>query len=109
MKFRPFLRFQTGCAAYLLGLRHARQVRRRRRSMQGKLLGLPGDAEVYPGHFSGSSWGVGMSGRPSSTIAFERGWPMPALDREAFVAVLVDVPPKPGDLAAILAFNGGRA
>jgi len=37
---------------------------------------------IFPGHFSGSVCGVGLSGKPTSTIAFERRWnPMLSLDR----------------------------
>jgi glyoxylase-like metal-dependent hydrolase (beta-lactamase superfamily II) len=79
-------------------------------SLHRKLLTLPDDIEVYPGHFSGSLCGTGLSGKPSSTIAFERRWnPMLSLDRDAFVAALADVPPKPADMADILAANRGRA
>ena len=56
-----------------------------------------------PGHFSGSLCGAGLSGKPSSTIAFERRWnPMLSLAREAFVAALVDVPAKPAEMERIL-------
>src|SRR5215471_6412061 len=58
-------------------------------SLHDKLLRLPDDVEVYPGHFSGSMCGAGMSGKPSSTIAFERKWnPMLRMDRDAFVSEL---------------------
>jgi hydroxyacylglutathione hydrolase len=43
-------------------------------SIHAKLLTLPGDVEVYPAHFAGSMCGAGMSGKPSSTIAFEKRW-----------------------------------
>jgi glyoxylase-like metal-dependent hydrolase (beta-lactamase superfamily II) len=43
-------------------------------SLHTKLLTLPDALEVYPGHFAGSACGVGMSGKPSSTIAFEKRW-----------------------------------
>jgi len=79
-------------------------------SLHGKILVLPGDIEVYPGHFSGSACGAGMSGKPSSTLAFERRWnPMLSLERAAFVDALVDVPPKPAGMEQILAFNQGRS
>ena len=79
-------------------------------SLHEKLLTLPGDLEVFPGHFSGSLCGAGLSGKPSSTIAFERRWnPMLTLDREAFVAALADVPPKPAEMEQILALNRGHA
>src|SRR5215471_14244506 len=58
-------------------------------SLHDKLLRLPDDVEVYPGHFSGSVCGAGMSGKPSSTVAFERKWnPMLRMDRSAFVKEL---------------------
>ena len=51
-----------------------------------------------------------MSGKPSSTIAFEKRWnPMLKLDQAAFIAAVADVPPKPADMAAILELNRGRA
>ena len=78
-------------------------------SIHAKLLTLPDQLEVYPAHFSGSVCGAGMSGKPSSTIAFEKRWnPMLALDKEAFVSALSDVPAKPSDMTAILAANKGE-
>jgi hydroxyacylglutathione hydrolase len=78
-------------------------------SIHAKLLSLPGTIEVYPGHFSGSVCGADMSGKPSSTIAFEKRWnPMLSLDREAFVTALSDVPEKPAGMGAILAANRGE-
>jgi glyoxylase-like metal-dependent hydrolase (beta-lactamase superfamily II) len=79
-------------------------------SIHEKLLTLPGDLEIYPGHFSGSVCGAGLSGKPSSTLAFERRWnPMLSRDRAAFVAALADVPPKPENMERILALNRGDA
>jgi len=78
-------------------------------SLHDRLLALPGEVEILPGHFSGSVCGAGLSGKPSSTIAFERRWnPMLALDREAFVDAVSQVPPKPQDMAQVLAFNRGE-
>lgn len=77
-------------------------------SIHEKLLTLTDDLEIYPGHFSGSLCGAGLSGKPSSTIAFERRWnPMLSLDRDAFVRALADVPPKPAEMERILAINRG--
>jgi hydroxyacylglutathione hydrolase len=77
-------------------------------SIHEKLLTLPNDVEIYPGHFSGSVCGTGLSGKPSSTLAFERRWNlMLSLERKAFIAALADVPPKPEDMARILASNRG--
>ena len=78
-------------------------------SIHEKLLPLPHDIEIYPGHFSGSLCGAGLSGKPTSTLAFERRWnPMLTMDRDAFVNALADVPPKPIEMEQILAANRGR-
>jgi hypothetical protein len=59
--------------------------------------------------FSGSSCGAGISGKPSSTIGFEKRWnSMLALEREVFVEKLSNVPAKPPEMQRILAFNTGR-
>jgi hydroxyacylglutathione hydrolase len=80
------------------------------RSLHDKLLTLPDDVEIFPGHFSGSLCGAGLSGKPTSTLAFERRWnPMLSLDRDAFVEALADVPARPEEMEQILAFNRGRA
>ena len=43
------------------------------RSLHDKLLALPGECEVWPGHLGGSlCGGPGMNMKISSTIAFER-------------------------------------
>jgi glyoxylase-like metal-dependent hydrolase (beta-lactamase superfamily II) len=79
-------------------------------SIHQKLLTLPDDVEIYPAHFSGSVCGAGLSGKPSSTIAFERRWnPMLTLDLETFITALSDVPPKPDQMERILAANRGHA
>jgi len=79
-------------------------------SIHEKLLTLPDDLEIYPGHFSGSLCGAGLSGKPSSTIAFERRWnPVLSLDRDAFIVALADVPQKPAEMEQILAANRGVA
>ena len=78
------------------------------RSIHEKLLTLPDDLEVYPGHFSGSLCGTGLSGKPSSTIAFERRWnAMLSLPRDQFVEALAEVPAKPAGMERILAANRG--
>jgi glyoxylase-like metal-dependent hydrolase (beta-lactamase superfamily II) len=79
-------------------------------SIHEKLLTLPDDLEIYPGHFSGSLCGAGLSGKPSSTIAFERRWnPTLSLTPDAFVAALAEVPSKPAEMEQILASNRGVA
>lgn len=77
-------------------------------SLHAKLLALPDALEVYPAHFSGSVCGAGMSGKPSSTIAFERRYnPLLSLDQAAFIEALSDVPAKPAEMEAILKVNKG--
>jgi len=67
-------------------------------SLYGKLLKLPDHLEVYPAHFGGAACGKGLSGKPGSTIGFERRF-NPALQFTAkadFVRfVLEDLPPQP--------------
>jgi hydroxyacylglutathione hydrolase len=77
-------------------------------SLHEKLLTLPGDVEIFPGHFSGSLCGAGLSGKPTSTIAFEQRWnPMLSMGRDAFIDALANVPAKPAEMEQILAFNRG--
>ena len=79
-------------------------------SIHRKLLALPGDLEVFPGHFAGSVCGAGMSGKPSSTIAFEKRWnPLLSCAKDEFVEALAVVPPKPAEMERILRANQGRA
>ncbi|MBI4241669.1 MAG: MBL fold metallo-hydrolase [Candidatus Rokubacteria bacterium] len=67
-------------------------------SIFGTLLALPDHTEVYPAHFGGAVCGKGLSGKPGSTIGFERRF-NPALQLTAkpeFVRfVLEDLPPQP--------------
>ena len=81
------------------------------RSLHDKLLALPETLEIYPAHFSGSPCGAGLSGKPSSTLAFEKHWnPLLALAQDAFVEQVGGAsPPKPPGMAEILRFNQGRA
>lgn len=79
-------------------------------SIHAKLLSLPNDLELFPGHFSGSMCGAGMSGKPSSTLAFEKRWnPLLSYTKDEFVEALADVPPKPAEMERILRVNQGRA
>jgi glyoxylase-like metal-dependent hydrolase (beta-lactamase superfamily II) len=82
------------------------------RSLTERLLSLPDHLLVYPGHYSGSVCGRGLSAHPVSTIGFERRFnsALQAADEEAFVAaILTDVPPAPEQQAAIVAANRSGA
>jgi hydroxyacylglutathione hydrolase len=58
-----------------------------------RLLELDDIVEVYPGHFGGSACGgVNMSGKPASTIGFERRWNLALQhhDADGFVRFVLD-------------------
>ena len=78
------------------------------RSLHERLLALPDQLLVYPGHYSGSVCGRGLSANPASSIGFERRH-NPALrlaSEDEFVEALVhDVPPAPPQQAEIVAAN----
>jgi len=76
-------------------------------TLQQRLLSLPAELEIYPGHQAGSACGVGLSGKPASTIGFEKRFnPMLSMTRDAFVAALTaDIPPQPADMARIVEAN----
>lgn len=78
-------------------------------SLHAKLLPLPDELEIYPAHQAGSVCGAGLSGKPSSTLGFEKRWnPGLTMDRAAFVDHLTrDIPPRPTDMDAMLRFNLG--
>ncbi len=77
-------------------------------SLFGKLLKLDDMVEVYPSHFAGSVCGRAMSGKPSSTIGFERRFnpTLQRTDRDAFIAfVQQNQTPAPSEFAAIRTTN----
>ncbi len=77
-------------------------------SLHERLLDLPDELEIYPGHYAGSVCGAGLSGKPSSTLGFEKRF-NPGLairDREAFVDFLTEnIPPRPSGMDAYVAAN----
>ncbi|WP_354697361.1 Hydroxyacylglutathione hydrolase [Paraconexibacter sp. AEG42_29] len=80
-------------------------------SLQTKLLNLPPDVEVWPGHLGGSMCGgPGMDMKISSTIGYERA-ENPSLaitDEDAFVDdALAKLGPQPPNFEAIVAINRG--
>ena len=78
-------------------------------SLHQKVLALPETLEIYPAHFSGSLCGAGMSGKPMSTLAFEKRWnPTLTLDRATFIEKMMSVSPaKPAEMEAVLRANRG--
>ena len=79
-------------------------------SLHEKLLALPDDVEAYPAHFGRSACRAGLSGKPSSTIGFEKRFsPALSLERGAFVDAVGVAMPKPADSEAVLEFNRGPA
>jgi len=76
-------------------------------SLQTRLMSLPADLEIYPGHQAGSACGVGLSGKPSSTIGFEKRWnPALSMSRSDFITELTrEIPPRPADMDRMVAAN----
>ena len=75
-----------------------------------RLRALPDEVEVWPGAFSGSACGKALSGKPSSTIGFERRFNRTFRidDAEEFIdAALRDLPAPPSNAAEIRAINLG--
>lgn len=81
------------------------------RSVQ-RLKALPDYLEVLPGAYSGSVCGKSLSGKPTSTIGFEKrhNKAFRIEDEQEFVRVmLTDVPPAPLQAARLRAINAGIA
>ena len=75
-----------------------------------RLKTLPDYLEVYPGAFSGSVCGRGLSGKPSSTIGFERRFnsAFQLEDQDLFVQrMLENIPVPPEDFERIRTINLG--
>ncbi|MGH6678098.1 MAG: MBL fold metallo-hydrolase, partial [Bradyrhizobium sp.] len=80
------------------------------RSVQ-RLKSLPDYLEVLPGAYSGSVCGRGLSGKPTSTIGFEKrhNRSFRLEDEAEFVrAMTADIPPPPPEAAGVRAINSGR-
>jgi glyoxylase-like metal-dependent hydrolase (beta-lactamase superfamily II) len=75
-----------------------------------KLKALPDYLEVLPGAYSGSVCGRSLSGKPTSTIGFEKRFnkAFRIENVDTFLrAMLADVPPAPPEAAQIRAINSG--
>jgi glyoxylase-like metal-dependent hydrolase (beta-lactamase superfamily II) len=78
-------------------------------SMQ-RLKALPDHLEVLPGAYSGSVCGRSLSGKPTSTIGFEKRYnkAFRIEDETTFLrAMLADIPPAPPQAAQVRALNSG--
>jgi len=77
-----------------------------------RLMGLPDYVEIYPGAYSGSVCGRSLSGKPATTIGFERrhNRALAFTDESGFVAYMAkEVPPRPENAEANRAANAGLA
>ncbi len=77
-----------------------------------RLKALPDYLEVMPGAYSGSVCGRRLSGKPVSTIGFEKRYNVAfrIADEKAFVdSMLADIPPPPPRAAELRALNAGLA
>ena len=75
-----------------------------------KLKSLPDHLEVLPGAYSGSVCGRSLSGKPTSTIGFEKRFnkAFRIEDEPTFVrTMLADIPPAPPQAAQLRALNSG--
>ena len=76
-----------------------------------QLKGLPDHIEVLPGAYAGSVCGRRLSGKPSSTIGFERRYNAAfSIDTaDKFIEFMLQgTPPAPADAEAIRAWNSGH-
>ena len=76
------------------------------------LKALPEYLEVLPGAYSGSVCGRKLSGKPTSTIGFEKrnNTAFRITDEAEFVAVMTaDIPPPPPEAARNRAINSSQA
>ena len=89
----------AGCEREMAGQLHD--------SLHQKLLKLAPELEIYPGHQAGSACGAGLSGKPASTLAFEKRFnPMLSLVREEFIAALTaEIQSPPEEMTRIVEAN----
>jgi glyoxylase-like metal-dependent hydrolase (beta-lactamase superfamily II) len=75
-----------------------------------RLKALPDHLEVLPGAYSGSVCGRSLSGKPTSTIGFEKRYnkAFRIEDEPTFLrTMLADIPPAPPQAAQVRALNSG--
>lgn len=79
-------------------------------SLFEKLLRLEDHLEIHPGAFSGSVCGRGLSGKPSSTVAFEKRFnkALQKASKDEFIAFMTEnIPPQPENFRTIRRINQG--
>ena len=76
-------------------------------SIHAKLLPLSNEVELFPGHQAGSVCGAELSGKPSSTIGFEKRWNLGlSMNKEVFIEnLLKEIPPRPAEMDKMVAAN----
>jgi len=77
-------------------------------SLHDKLLTLPDTTEIYPAHQAGSVCGAGISGKPVSTLGFEKSFNLmlKIRDKSEFIASLTtDLPLRPVEMDRIIVAN----
>ena len=77
-----------------------------------RLKALPDHLEVLPGAYSGSVCGRSLSGKPTSTIGFEKRYnkAFRIEDEPTFLrTMLADIPPPPPQASQVRALNSGLA
>ena len=77
-------------------------------SLHRKLLTYPDVTEIYPAHQAGSVCGADISGKPVSTIGFEKRFnPMLRIgNKEEFIAAITsNIPPRPAEMDRIVSAN----
>jgi len=77
-------------------------------TLHAKLLTLPDETEIFPGHQAGSVCGAGISGKPSSPIGFEKRFNsgLHINNKDEFVRYLTsEIPPRPAAMDKMVAAN----
>jgi len=77
-------------------------------TLHNKLLTYPDTTEIYPAHQAGSVCGAGISGKPVSTLGFEKRFnPMlKVTDKDEFIHALTsEIPPRPAEMDRIVEAN----